>query len=408
MHDLLPAEAARWQTLEAGLLAVLCRYGYEEIRTPILEERALFERSVGEATDIVEKEMYTLTDRKGRQLALRPEGTAAVVRAYIEANLAQAQRISRLYYAGPMFRYDRPQKGRYRQFSQVGVELLGGTHPFFDGEVISLLGDMVQAVGLKDFFFELNSVGCKTCKQNYGAALKDFLEQNRGSLCEDCGRRMETNVLRVLDCKVPGCRQLLSARAPEVVLCDICTRHFDGVKKYLDALAVPYRVNRHLVRGLDYYTSVVFELFAGNDPGALAAGGRYDNLVEELGGPAVPAVGFAIGLDRLVETVQPEAEKEAPVQVIFLGETAKEKGIKLLGDLRKNRISVRADYDDRSVKSAMRSADKERAEWCVLVGENEINQGLWTLKNLKTHNSEALTTDQLIARLREKKETITC
>lgn len=302
-HDILPAESERWTWLETRLRDILERYGYREVRTPMFESTDLFVRSVGEATDIVRKELYTFEDKGGRSLTLRPEGTASVVRAYIEHSMGHGQPMARLYYIGPMFRYERPQAGRFRQFAQVGAELFGPGGPAADGEMIDLFVAVMRGVGLEDPTVLLNSLGDSVCRPAYRDRIRKYFSEHADSLCGDCRERLRTNPLRILDCKIPSCQPIL-AGAPSVLdsLCDPCREHFEGVQAALRALGIPFEVAPRLVRGLDYYTRTVFEVHSGalGSQSAVGGGGRYDNLVKEFGGPSTPALGFSIGLERLI------------------------------------------------------------------------------------------------------------
>ena len=302
-QDILPEDVRRWQWLEETFRRLCAVYGYGEIRTPVFEATELFTRSVGEETDIVSKQMYTFKSRGGDSLTLRPEGTAPAVRAAIQHNLLGQGGVVKLYYAGPIFRYEKPQKGRYRQFHQVGVEAFGSPGPQLDAEMLAFARDLLAAVGITNVSLELNSVGCPQCRPRYRDALRNALAGARSELCPDCTRRYEANPLRILDCKVERCREL-SADVPVIldVLCDDCKAHLQGVEHGLQALDVPYTINPHIVRGLDYYTRTAFEFIAGGlgAQDTVLAGGRYDGLVEELGGPPTPAIGFAAGMERLL------------------------------------------------------------------------------------------------------------
>ena len=302
-HDILPGESERWEWLEARARDVLSRYGYREVRTPMFEATDLFVRSVGESTDIVRKELYSFEDKGGRSLTLRPEGTAPLVRAFLEHSLAHGQPISRLSYLGPMFRYERPQAGRFRQFWQIGAELIGPASPAADAEMIDLFVAILAAVGLRNVTVLLNSLGDATCRPAYEDRIRAYFEKHAESLCGDCKERLKTNPLRILDCKVPSCQPILEgAPSPLDALCDPCREHFAGVEAGLRALAIPTKVVPRLVRGLDYYTRTVFEVHAASlgAQNAVGGGGRYDRLVKDFGGPDTPAIGFSIGMERLL------------------------------------------------------------------------------------------------------------
>jgi histidyl-tRNA synthetase len=300
--DMLPSETPVWQFVEETARRVFTRFGFSEIRVPVVEKTELFCRSIGDATDIVEKEMYTFCDKGGTSLTLRPEGTAGVMRALIEHKLYALDSISKLYYLGPMFRHERPQKGRYRQFHQIGAEVTGASDPIVDAQVLLMVSRLFQELGLHEPRLQVNSLGCPACRPSYREALVAFLAQRQDALCEDCRRRQTTNPLRALDCKVPGCIEATSG-APAMLdhLCSECSEHFDRVQDYLRSANVPYSINPRMVRGLDYYTRTTFELVTGQlgSQSAVAAGGRYDGLVAQLGGPAVPGIGFALGVERV-------------------------------------------------------------------------------------------------------------
>ncbi|HYQ95709.1 MAG TPA: histidine--tRNA ligase, partial [Candidatus Eisenbacteria bacterium] len=305
-RDILPGEVERWHWLEERTRAVMALYGYREVRTPLFEATDLFVRSVGESTDIVRKELYTFQDRKGRSLTLRPEGTAPLVRAYLENPELRAESPTRLYYMGPMFRYERPQAGRYRQFWQIGAELLGSARPEADAEMIDLFRAIMWDVGLRNVTVLLNSLGDSVCRPRYREAIRAYFKKHEDRLCGDCKERLETNPLRILDCKVPSCAPII-ALAPSVLdsLCPECAEHFEAVKRSLTGLGIPYEVAPRLVRGLDYYTRTVFEIHAASlgAQNAVGGGGRYDQLVKDFGGPDTPAIGFSIGMERLLLAV---------------------------------------------------------------------------------------------------------
>ncbi|HOL67581.1 MAG TPA: histidine--tRNA ligase [bacterium] len=385
MRDLLPEELERWQSFEEKARQLLARYGYQEIRTPVVEEKGLFERSVGEQTDIVTKEMYTFLDRKGRKLALRPEGTASVVRAYLEANYFQKRKISRFWYLGPMFRYDRPQKGRYRQFYQLGVEVFGGQDPFFDVEVMALMFYLVNSSGVTDLTIHLNHLGCAQCQHNYLGVLQKFVRPRAGFLCCDCQRRLASNTLRIFDCKNERCAEVLEeAPLPGNYLCQVCQDRYEKVHTGLKALGLSVFEDKRLVRGLDYYTGTVFEAMTGRETNAVAAGGRYDTLTMALGGPAIPAVGFAIGLDRLMALCSETSSKLPVIRAIFLGEEARKRGFLLLEELRREGLRVETDYEERPLKNHLQTASREKVVWCLILGENELNREQFVIKNMET------------------------
>ena len=387
-HDVVPPQSERFTDIEGRLRAVLATYNYGEIRTPIAERTELFGRSLGETTDIVEKEMYTFDDRDGTSLTLRPEGTAAVVRAAIEGGLAQRDHVAKLWYLGPMFRRERPQKGRLRQFHQVGAEVIGRDDPLIDAEIIMLLVDCLRAAGLTSAQLIVNSLGDATCRPAYRAALTGYGRAHLDELCANCRQRLERNPLRLLDCKEEGCRRVMAA-APLVRdhLCDPCREHFAEVERLLIAADVPFRVEPRLVRGLDYYVRTAFEVLSENlgSQNAVGGGGRYDGLVAELGGPPVAAIGFAIGLERLLMATDDGAFRPpAPdVDVIPLSAEAAPVAVRLTRRLRDCGMRCELEAAGRSVKSAMRRADKLAARFAVLIGEDELRAGRATVRDMR-------------------------
>jgi histidyl-tRNA synthetase len=388
-RDILPEEIGRWQFVEAGARATFELYGFHEIRTPIFESTELFLRGIGEGSDIVAKEMYTFADRKGRSLTLRPENTAPVARAYIEHGMRRRSEVERLYYIGPMFRYERPQKGRMRQFHQTGVEVFGSDHPAIDAETLEMILAFLARLGLKDLDLVLNSVGCPRCRSGYRAVLLRHLGPHEPGLCDDCHRRLQANPLRCFDCKVPNDRETMAA-APAILdhLCAACREHFGRVRGYLDDFGISYRVDRRLMRGLDYYRRTAFEVLA---PGlgaqnALLGGGRYDGLVEDLGGPPVPGFGFAVGLERLVMSLPESAvppDGAPDVVMVASGEAAIGRALSLARGLRRSGRRVVLDpLPGKSLKSQMRRANDLKARYALILGEREVAQGLLTLKRL--------------------------
>jgi histidyl-tRNA synthetase len=390
MNDLLPPDIAVWHFLEGGARETFRRFGYQEIRTPVLEDTALFVRSVGETTDIVGKEMYTFEDRAGRSLSLRPENTAPAVRAYIEHAVNVREPTTRWYYLGPMFRYERMKTGRYRQFWQMGAEAYGSAEPAQDAELIDLGLQLFAALGLSGVRLELNSLGDATCRPAYLATLRAYLRAHREELCSECRERAERNPLRVLDCKSPTC-QAVVAGAPLIsdALCGPCREHFEALRRKLDAIEAPYTLNPRLVRGLDYYTRTAFE-FLSDAPTlgtatAVGGGGRYDGLVEALGGPKIPAVGWAMGMDRLcLLLAQSGAHVEATPQlfVAVADGAAQDFAFRLVSELRREGHSVDFDPRGASLKSQMKRADKSGARFALVLGERELASGEGELKPL--------------------------
>ena len=385
--DILPSEIRRWRLLEERAREVLDGFGFSEMRIPILERMELFSRSIGEETDIVEKEMYTFADRNGDLITLRPEATASMARAYIEHKMYAFDPVAKLYFIGPMFRYERPQKGRYRQFHQIDVEVFGISQPMIDAEVMAILMHYLSTLGVNGCELQINSLGCPRCRLPYKEDLRTFLKDHSLQLCPDCRRRMEKNPLRAFDCKAQGCQEVM-ADAPlvEDYLCRECADHFAGVKAYLESMDVPYRVNPRMVRGLDYYTRTTFEVIAEGlgAQNAVAAGGRYDHLIEELGGPGVPGIGFAIGMERLILLLPDQAHFYGPsLFIAALGEEAQREAFAL--SYRFNLAGVRSmiDYEGRSLKAQMRRANKFRARYVLIIGEDELRTGKAILRDME-------------------------
>jgi len=409
MRDLLPPETAVWAAVEATARRVLGSYGYGEIRTPIVEPTELFVRSVGEATDIVGKEMYSFEDRKGRRLTLRPESTAPVARAFVQHGLGDRGLPVKLYYCGSQFRYERPQRGRYRQFSQIGAELIGDPGPTSDVEVILMLVRFLEALDFSEPTVLLNTVGDEVSRAAYRAALVDFLQPHRGSLGEDSRRRLESNPLRILDTKAPAERELLrGAPRLEGYLTPESKEHFEAVRAGLEAAGVNFAVEPRLVRGLDYYSRTVFEIVVEGlgAQDAVVGGGRYDGLIADLGGSEVPGIGFAIGEDRLLEAL-PESFRAAhqPPPAVHLAAAGTVDPGALLGlaeTLRGEGLAVVSELGGRSVKAALKRADKSGARWVVLVGDDELAAGEVTLRDLQAGEQERLPKDAAIAAIKER------
>ena len=398
----MPSEARRWQWLEETFRDGCARYGYGEIRTPIFETTELFTRSVGEETDIVSKQMYSFLSQGKDPLTLRPEGTAPVVRAVIQHNLLSQGGMQKLYYLGPIFRYEQPQSGRYRQFHQIGVEAFGSPGPEIDAEVLAFASDLLKMLGITTAKLELNSVGCPECRPRYRDALRNALAGARTELCPDCTRRYEINPLRILDCKVKTCRDI-ARDVPVIldVLCEPCKEHLQGVERGLQALNVEYVVNPHIVRGLDYYTRTAFEFIAGGlgAQNTVLAGGRYDGLVQELGGPATPAIGFAAGVERLLLSAGealPLPEIAGPVFVATLGDAARERAFVLVQELRRAGLPAATDYAGRSLKAQMKEANRQGAWFALIIGDDELARNEATLRDMRTATQQAVKLDCLI------------
>jgi histidyl-tRNA synthetase len=389
IQDILPPDIHIWQKIESATKEIFQRYGFQEIRLPIIESTDIFVRSIGETTDIVEKEMYTFQDKAGRSITMRPEGTAPAVRCFIENRLYNLPAPQKFFYSGPMFRYERPQKGRFRQFYQIGVEAFGAAQPSLDAEIIAMLKNLLEAIGLKEVNFELNSIGCEECRPGYKNALLEFFKNGLSDFCPDCQRRYNTNPLRILDCKVERCIELRKG-APAVTahLCGECKVHFDELILRLQSLKVQYTLNPNLVRGLDYYTRTTFEVTSEHlgAQKAVAAGGRYDRLVEEFGGPKTPAIGFALGMERIAALLKENRTEDHPAPKAFiatLGRDAEIEGFGIAEDLRTKGLWVEPNYGGASLKSQMRKADRIGAEIVFIIGDNELKAGKIQWKNLK-------------------------
>ena len=407
--DILPTQSPVWRYVENKIRDICARFGYEEIRTPIFEHTELFKRGIGEGTDVVDKEMYTFLDKGGKSITLRPENTAAVVRAYLQNKLYADGNLTKLFYIGSMFRHDRPQAGRMREFHQFGVEAIGENNPALDAEVIILAVRFLESLGLKDLNLSLNSVGCPACRPNYQQKLKGFFADKLEDLCDDCKKRYDTKPLRLLDCKVDGDKDFMKdAPKMEDSLCDECRSHFEAVKEHLDAVGVKYSLDSRLVRGLDYYTKTAFEIKYSplGAQSAVAGGGRYDGLVEEIGGNSTPAVGFAAGLERVLlalesQNLLPKLDIKTEVFVVALGDEAKLPAFKLLEELRKNGVKAAMDYSGRSMKAQMKQANKCAAPYVVIIGEDEVKNNAVQLKNMTNSEQETVAFDKIVEHLKK-------
>lgn len=406
--DILPDESRYWRQVETLAAEIFDDFGFLELRPPILEKTGLFEKSIGQGTDIVEKEMYTFADRKGDLVTLRPEATACVVRAYIQHQLYAANPYRKLYTIGPMFRRERPQKGRYRQFHQINAEVFGIKAPYIDAQIILLVNTLFSRLGIDDAAVHLNSLGCGQCRPAYKKKLSAFLEQHRDALCADCRQRLDRNPLRVLDCKVETCRRA-TVEAPSIAacLCPECEDHFTAVQALLDELKVDYQLNSRLVRGLDYYTRTTFEVQTGKlgAQNAIAGGGRYDELVRLLGGPDLPAAGFAIGCERLIELVKQQNDRLPPpgidLFIAALGEESRKKAFGWLSALQRYGISAEMCFDGRSLKSQMKQANKFNAAGTLIIGETELAAGKAILRDMKTKEQQELPIDNMVEQLKD-------
>lgn len=404
-NDFLPGEVEKWQYLEKMIRELFANYHYKEIRTPIFEHTELFLRSVGETSDIVSKEMYSFEDKGLRHVTLRPEGTAGTVRAFVENKLFAQSLPAKLYYIGPMFRYDQPQAGRYRQFHQFGCEVLGSADPMVDAEVISFAVDLFTKLGLESLSVLINTVGCDKCRPRYQQALKDYFSQYKDQLCPTCLERLEKNPLRVLDCKEEGCKAV-AAGAPTTLdyACDDCKAHFEQVCAYLESVGISYEVDTTLVRGLDYYTQTAFEVImnkVGSQQNAICGGGRYNKLVSQVGGDDIPGMGFAAGMERVLLTIQEEGitlpvKTDVDVYVAPLGEAAKEVCFKLTHSLREAGFTVETDYLSKSMKAQMKAADKAGARYTVIVGDDELAKNEAVLRNMSTSSQETVPLEEVI------------
>ena len=401
--DILPKDSLKWEYMETMFRKVAKLYGYKEICTPIFEHTEVFERSAGDTTDIIQKEMYRFTDRKGRSFALRPEGTAPVIRSYIENNLGLENNITKLFYIGQMFRYDRPQAGRSRQFSQYGCECIGSNHPYYDAENIAVFYTYLNALGLKNYIVEINSIGCSNCSDDYNTALKLYFKDHLNTLCPDCINRYENNPKRLLDCKISKCKEI-SYNAPSMLdyLDDNCRIHFNDVQNYLKLLKVDFIINHRIVRGLDYYTQTAFEFINNNlgSQNALGGGGRYNGLIQQMCGKDTPAVGFAGGFSRLLLSLEQEKlntgdQPEPKYYIISLGEETNHKAIEILSFLRDKGVYAEFDIDKKSMKSQMKSADKLKAKFSIIIGDEELAKNEMIVKNMETGQQSNLSFNDL-------------
>lgn len=411
-QDILPEAVKTWHWIEEKLKEVTKQYRYEEIRTPIFEHTEIFARGVGDTTDIVQKEMYTFEDRGGRSLTLRPEGTAAVVRSYVENKMyGWPNQPVKLYYLGPMFRYERPQQGRFRQFVQFGVEALGSNDPAIDAEVIALAMDIYASVGLKNLELVINSLGDLESRKAHREALIDHFKPRINEFCSDCQNRLEKNPLRILDCKKDRDHELMKS-APSILdyLNEESKRYFEKVCYYLDSLKIPYTIDPTLVRGLDYYNHTAFEIFSNAEGfGAittLCGGGRYDGLVEEFGGPSTPGIGFAFSIERLIaaleaENIKPDVHEDLDVYIATIGEKAEDYSVGLLKQLRNDGFSAERDYTGRKIKAQLKSADRLQAKLVIVLGDDELEKGMAQIKQMKTGEQMEISLDKLPQQLKE-------
>ena len=402
--DVLPNESYKNQYIEATCLGVAENFGYKEMRTPVFEHTELFQRGVGDTTDVVQKEMYTFDDKGGRSITLRPEGTAGAARAFLENGLSNEALPQKICYLISCYRYEKPQAGRLREFHQFGIECFGATSPLADAEMISLAKQIFDELGVKDLHLELNSIGCPECRAEYHKALKEYFSQYKDKLCDTCNDRLERNPMRILDCKSPVCSEIAKG-APVVLdyLCDECKEHFEKVKSYLDAANIEYIVNPQIVRGLDYYTKTVFEFVSDaiGSQGTVCGGGRYDGLLEELGGQHTPSLGFAMGLERLQLVMEAQGcnfpEPSRPdLFIVAMGEKATLKAVEIAKDMRDEGFSVVYDLNGRSLRAQMKYADKLGAKFNVVIGDNEVENKVVTLKDMATGESSEINLDTFV------------
>jgi len=400
--DILPEDSYKWQFLQDSFRKMATCFGYEEITTPIFEVAELFERSSGESSDVVQKEMYRFQDKKGREFALRPEGTAPVVRSYVENHLDKLSSRTKLFYLGPMFRYDRPQAGRYRQFYQYGIEFIGSNNPYYDAEVIAVAFLWLNKLGLNNLRLEINSVGCPDCSAVYDKALQEYYRPFLPKLCPDCVKRLETNPRRLLDCKLPSCIELRN-NAPSQMdyLDESCKKHFSAVCDYLQAMNIPYTINPRIVRGLDYYTNTAFEIIYDGlgAQNSLVGGGRYNGLIAQIGGKSIPAIGFAGGFERLLLALEEEkieliSPSKPDAYLVCVGENTRLQILPYLNALRTNGLIVDYDPDKSSLKAQLKSADTSGAKYAIIIGENELATKTVNLKNLQTGEQIAIPMDE--------------
>jgi len=410
MKDALPGSSEILQQLEDNAILVLSHFGYREIRTPVLEEKSLFVKSVGGETDIVTKEMFAFRDRGERDVVLRPEGTAPIVRAYLEANLHKTDPIQKLYYIGPFFRAERPQAGRMRQFHQIGAEAIGSLSPAIDAEIILLMAEVLDKNGIKDYTIHLNNLGCRKDKINLSKTLKESFSEKKAMLCDDCKKRLEKNPLRILDCKKESCRVIIRGALKTIdFLCKDCKEHFNNVKGYLKGTSIEKKCidDPYIVRGLDYYTGTVFEVShpALGAQDAIGAGGRYDNLILDMGGPAIGAVGFALGIERMLIAGAQEfnaLKRPSTVYVANLGDNAAREGFKITNELRRAGIVCDMNYDNKSLKAQMREADKLGAAFTLIIGDDELAKGEAVLRDMKTKEQTSVKFNDVVNYIKGK------
>lgn len=402
-HDILPSESYRWHLIEDKIKEICLEFGYKEIRTPMFESTELFERGVGDTTDVVQKEMYTFLDKGGRSVTLRPEGTSPIVRSFVESSLYAQPQPTKLYYLYPCFRYEKPQAGRLREFHQFGVEVMGADTAAVDAEVISLAMQVFSRLNVTGIELNINSIGCPKCRAAYNEKLKAFFKPHLGELCETCRQRYEKNPLRILDCKVKSCKAIYN-HAPVLLnnICEDCAAHFEQLKRYLEVMEIPYQIDATIVRGLDYYTKTVFEIISKNkgSEGTICGGGRYNGLIAEIGGPEMTGVGFAMGLERLLLVLEsldliPENLERPDIFIANVGDQADLFVQKLVYSLRNAGISAERDYLSRSVKAQMKYANKTGAQFSAVIGDDDIAAKSASVKNMQTGETDNVPFDHL-------------
>ena len=397
--DILPQEARKWQRVEACAKGIFERYGYREIRTPVFEATELFEKGTGQTSDIVTKEMYTFVDKGGRSLTLRPEYTPSIVRSIIENRLHLQSQPLRFYFIGPMFRYDKPRKGRFRQFHQIDIEVFGEEDPAIDAEIVEMADFLCSSLGVKDRKILVNSVGCCQCRPAYHKDLRAAAESHRDRLCSDCHRKIANNPLRIFDCKVETCRET-AREFPKITdyLCPECDENFRRFRSYLDLYGIKYRIDPLLVRGIDYYTRITFEIISSKlgAQDSILGGGRYDDMMKDFGGPDICGTGFAVGMERLLSLVPPDEKPEVFVYVVTMGEEAKKAGMELSRALRRTGVECLIEYKERSLRNQMSRADKLGAAWVLVIGEDEVKKKKFQLKEMESGKQIARTREELL------------
>lgn len=402
--DVIPEDVYKWTFVEDMFREICEKFGYKEIRTPVFEHTELFKRGVGETTDIVQKEMYTFADNGGRDITLKPEGTAPVVRAFVENKIYADAQPTKLFYNTPCFRYERPQAGRLRAFHQFGVEVFGAIKPSVDAEVISIAMTFFKKLGLENLELKINSIGCPECRKKYNEALREFLKQKLEKLCKTCADRYERNPMRIIDCKKEECQKELKD-VPLILdyICEDCKDHFDKLQKYLGLMGLKYEIDPRIVRGLDYYNRTAFEIISREigSQATVCGGGRYDGLVEELGGPSTPGVGFGLGIERLILTLQNNnieipKPKGLDVFIVTMGDRANEKAMEISQKLRENMVSVDIDHLSRSMKAQFKYSNKVNSNYTIVIGDNELDNNIVSLKNMETSTQEEIALDSVI------------